>query len=138
MRTSHPASSCSPRTLSAIGAPEQTYPLAGDPTGTPATYTWAYKQSKTQGLSVRIKAYGADLALESSSTVESSIELTFKLPADGTTSCTGRRRATRYSGLRSSRGPRLRSFGETVDGSAQQLRQRRRANRSQPPRDPLV
>ena len=64
----------------AIGVLEQTYPLAGDPTGTPATYTWAYKQSKTQGLSVGIKAYGADLGLECSSTVESSIELTFKLP----------------------------------------------------------
>jgi hypothetical protein len=40
------------------GALAQTYPLAGDPTGAPATYSWAYKQTKTRGLSVGIKAYG--------------------------------------------------------------------------------
>ncbi len=63
------------------GALAQTYPLSGDPTGAPATYSWAYKQTKTRGLSVGIKAYGADLALDYSSTLAFSIELTFKLPS---------------------------------------------------------
>jgi hypothetical protein len=63
-----------------IGAVEQTYPLAGDTSGAPATYKFAYKQTKSHGLKVGIKAFGADLSLESSSTLETSVSLSFGLP----------------------------------------------------------
>jgi hypothetical protein len=68
-----------PGALPAIGSLEQTYPLAGDPSGTPATYEYSYTQSRALDLKLGVKAFGSELKVESSATLEAAVSLTFEL-----------------------------------------------------------
>jgi len=56
-----------------------TYPLAGDPTASTATYQRKYVQSSVRHLNVGIKARGVDLGLSAESTMTSTVALKYTL-----------------------------------------------------------
>ncbi|CCF85189.1 hypothetical protein [Nitrolancea hollandica] len=62
-----------------LGPFETTYPLAGDRTGTIATYKYEYKQTSAAKLKVSIKTQAVELGVTSEAKLQSSISLTFKL-----------------------------------------------------------
>jgi hypothetical protein len=64
----------------AQGSFAQKFSLAGDTTGAPATYKYTYNKTKTLGMNIGIKAYGADLSLGYKPTMSTSVALTFTLP----------------------------------------------------------
>lgn len=62
-----------------IGPLEQTYQLAGDPSGTPATYEYSYEQTRAPDVKLGVEAFGAKLGVEASATMKTTVTLTFEL-----------------------------------------------------------
>jgi hypothetical protein len=57
----------------------QTYPLAGDPTGALATYTYGYEQEKPSSLRIPLGVPGVKLSLTAKSSITSSVTVTYQL-----------------------------------------------------------
>lgn len=57
----------------------QTYPLAGDPTGTLATYTYSYEQEKPSSSQIGLDIPGVKLSLTAQSSMTSSVTVTYQL-----------------------------------------------------------
>jgi len=62
------------------GEHEQTYEIAGDPSGAIATYGYSYDQAKVPTVKLGVKAFGADLSVSCEATLETAVSLTFELP----------------------------------------------------------
>jgi hypothetical protein len=68
-----------PEAVPARGAHARRFPLAGDPSGSSATYTHKYSQDKTKSVSVGIDVHGVQLGLTAKSDFGSSVEIRYTL-----------------------------------------------------------
>lgn len=73
------AMSLDPESKPPRGENVETYPLAKDTTGTTATYGYHYVQSRASNLKLGLPVQGADFGLTSTVTMQSSVDLKFKL-----------------------------------------------------------
>jgi hypothetical protein len=70
-----------PGAVPAIGKYVDTYLLAGDPSGTPASYSYAYGRTRAPAVKVGVKAFGADVSLTCAATIDSNLSIAFELPS---------------------------------------------------------